>query len=30
MDEEIIEIEIDGEKIRMWTFVYYAMINCKF
>ncbi len=29
MEEEIIEVEIDGKIFRMWAFVYYAMVNCK-
>lgn len=29
MSEEIIEIEHNGRIVRMWAFVYYAMINTK-
>ena len=29
MEQDIIEINHNGRIVQMWSFVYYAMINCK-
>lgn len=29
MEQEIIEVNRDGQVIQMWSFVYYAMLYCK-